>query len=183
MRLKSKRIMLPLGILVLIAACGSVQGGRVSGDFPKFLKSIPRVGVTIDHASFLPWMKERGEKVEQELRACLPGVLDRFCGSEGCAYIFGPGDPEASMQKNLLTVKIGYTRSAHFMDGFALAAYYEMKDPPGLETILKYRYKWEPETKIYYEEGMDRDEVFTPEAAETAEKFCEDLARELKNFK
>lgn len=176
------RLHLLLALAIPFTACGSHQGGRVSGDFPKYLSSIPRVGVEIENHAFLPWQKERGKDVEEELKTCLPAILDKFCGKEGCKYIYSSADPDAFRQKNLLKVDISYARSAHFRDGFSLAVTYEMTDTANLEKILKYRYKWEPETRVYFEEGMDRDEVFTQEAAETAKKFCEDLGIELENM-
>ncbi len=69
------------------------------------------------------------------------------------------------------------------MDGFVIVATHEMRDSADLETLLKYRYTWEPRTNVYYEPGMDKDEVFTVEAVETTQKFCEELAREMKEIK
>jgi hypothetical protein len=171
-------------IIVVLAACsGVIQGGHTSAAFPGNLASVPRVGVKIDHSAPLPWLKARGDKVKAALEKCLPPVLDRLCGKDGCTYVFNPDDPEAERQKNMLKVTIHYERSAHFMDGFSIIALYEMKDPAGIETILKYKYAWEPKTKVSAGEGMDRDEAFTPQAADTAAAFCRDLGEELENVK
>lgn len=181
--MKTQLLILALFAAQLPAACGSAHTGKLSAKFTQTLSTLPSVGLDVVSNGTEPWQKKRTRELKEKVQACLPGVLDSVCGSKGCKYAFSADELDASGPNHLLKVTIEYTRSNRFMDGYTIDVTYEMTDSLGNEDLIQYHYMREPESGVYYEEGMDKDELFTLEAKVTAPKFCEDLAREIEELK
>ena len=167
----------------LLGACGSSQTGKLSAKFSQTLSTLPSVGLDVISNGKEPWQKKRTRELKEKVEACLPGALDEVCGSKGCRYSFTADELDASGPRHLLKVTIEYSRSNQFMDGYAMDIAYVMTDSLGNEELVQYHYMREPESGAIYEEGMDKDELFTVEAKHTALKFCEDLAAEIEAMK
>jgi len=182
MKGKNKIKFLILLFLFMLHCGPAIVGGKVSGNLKNYLSAIPEISVEIKNYGILSWQKQRAEKVKEKLLKCLPPILNPLCGKKGCNFVISSDSMKSPRQKNKLTVKFEYERSSHFMDGFVLISTFEMRDSANLETILKYHYYSEPKTNVYYEKGMDKDEIFTVDTLQITDKFCRELGNEIQNI-